>query len=143
MNREEFERLRDLPDKRIIGNIEFTPSRQVSTTLIIDRIRVENSAGYEIVLNGSYIRDIPSLKLNFHIVGTGAFCRLEINGKVHKNAGRTHKHSVHDESSIRRHLPDPTPRADLDLTAQSAKQIWETLCQEANITHLGEFVDPE
>jgi hypothetical protein len=142
MNRQEFEHLRNLPDKQIIADIVFIPSKYVSTTLILDRIPVLNSSGLELFLNASYIPDIPSLKFNFHVTGIGAICRLEVNGKVHKPAGRTHKHSVKTDSCVRTHLPSPDARPDLDLNTQTVKQIWDILCREANIVHIGEFVEP-
>src|SRR5207253_450862 len=129
MNRQEFEELRDLPDKTIVDDIVFTPNRQISTTLGVEHIQVINSLGLEVLLNASYIPDIPSVKFNFHVTGVGAICRLEVNGAVHKPAGRTHKHSVRTDSCVRKHLPFADARPDLDFKIQTLKQIWDILCE--------------
>jgi len=105
MNRDQFTELRDLPDKVIASDIEFLPDKAISTTLSFDQVEVENGLGYELVLNGSYIPNIPALKFNFVVNGVGAICRIEINGVVHKPVGRTHKHALIDENCPRKNLP--------------------------------------
>jgi hypothetical protein len=140
MNRHEFERLRDLPDKRIISDIIFTPSKQVSTTLTFDRVQVLNALDEEILLNGRYKPDIPSLAFNFVIPGVGPICRLEVNATIHKAAGRTHKHGVMKESCPRLNLPFADARLEFDLNTQSPQEIWIIFCRQANITHLGAFI---
>jgi len=142
MNRREFETLRDLPDKLIVDDIVFVQNRHISTTLILEPVKVFGS-GYDIVLNGSYIPGIPSIKFNFSIIAEGGpICRIEVNSTVHKKAGRTHKHSLQSDSCPRKNLPHADARPDLDLSKQTPREIWETLCREANISHEGRFIDP-
>lgn len=143
MNRDQFTDLRDLPDKVIASDIEFLPDKAISTTLSFDQVEVENGLGYELVLNGSYIPNIPALKFNFVVKGVGAICRIEINGVVHKPIGRTHKHALIDENCPRKNLPHADARPDLDLHTHTPRQIWETVCQESGILHTGKFVEPK
>jgi hypothetical protein len=142
MNRHEFETLRDLPDKEILSDIAFTPSKDTSTTLVFEQVKVSNSLGYDLVLNGSYIPDIPQVKFNFVVRGVGPICRIEVNGKVHRRVGRTHKHYLMTADCPRLNLPEADTRLDLDLQNQTTKEIWEIICQQANITHRGEFKQP-
>jgi hypothetical protein len=141
MDRVEFEELRDLPDKTITADIEFLPNKSVSTTLSFE-VPVSNTTGYDLILNCSFVPDIPKLKLNFSIKGIGPICRIEVNGQVHRDAGRTHKHDLHNESCPRQNLPNAVARPDLDLSLSSPKDIWDLLCVEANITHIGDFKEP-
>jgi hypothetical protein len=144
MNRQEFEALRDLPDKLIFDDIVFVPSTKISTTLILEPIKVHNTLGYDVVLHGSYIPDIPTIRFNFSIVSEGgAICRIEVNSTNHGNAGRTHKHSLQQDSCPRKNIPSAVARPDLDLDTQTPRDIWETICREANIQHEGEFIEPK
>lgn len=143
MNRHDFLALRNLPDKTITADIEFVSNRSHSSSLIFEQIEVSNSLGYEVILNGSFVPAIPSLKFNFSIKSAGGpICRIEVNGKVHRQAGRTHKHDLRTESCPRKNLPFADARPDLDLSKQTPSEIWAVLCAEAGITHIGEFRDP-
>jgi hypothetical protein len=143
VNRQEFEALRDLPNKLILDDIAFVQSNKISTTLILEPIKVQNSLGYDVVLHGSFIPGIPTIRFNFSISSEGgAICRVEVNSTVHGDAGRTHKHSLQFESCPRKNIPYAVPRDDLSLTLQSPREIWETICREANIIHEGKFIDP-
>lgn len=61
MERVEFEELRSLPDKQIVSDIEFVPSKQAPTTFVFEQVEVSNSLDYELLVYGSYVPDIPSL----------------------------------------------------------------------------------
>lgn len=139
MNRVEFEHLRDLPDKEISQDIIFLPKN--STTMSFTEVPVVNSLGVELVINGSFVPDIPAIKFNFCIQGIGPICRVEVNSSRHGNAGRTHKHSLQKDNCPRKNLPHADARPDLEN--KSAREVWETLCQQAKINHSGLFVDPE
>src|SRR5689334_15781367 len=92
VNRLEFETLRDLPDKRITEDIRFVLARDTQPNLTFGGVKLENSAGWDVRINGTYKPDIPSLTFNFVISDAGGpICRLDINGPIHKAAGRTHK----------------------------------------------------
>lgn len=143
MNRREFEALRDLPEKTILDDIRFSPSRPNSRTLTFDQVKVHNNLGVDLLVNGSFVPDIPSIKFNFRVLAEGgAICRVEVNGVVHKPVGRTHKHALQDESCPRKNIPHAVARPDLDLDSLTPRQIWEKVCREANIIHEGDFIDP-
>ncbi|HEU0177354.1 MAG TPA: hypothetical protein VFV58_24075 [Blastocatellia bacterium] len=138
MNRREFEELRDMPDKEIIVDIAFV--RKNATTLVFTDIKVKNSLGMELIVDGTFKPDIPAVKYNFTVQGIGPICRLEMNSTMHKDAGRTHKHDLQEESCPRKNLPFAVARPDIEEL--TPKQIWEVLCRQANIKHVGKFIDP-
>ncbi len=141
MNRMEFEQLRDLADKSITAEIAFRTSKDTSPNLTFNEVIVKNSQGWEVVLNGTYKPDIPSVTFNFVVRGVGPICRLDVNGTVHKEAGRTHKHDLLMDEDSRKNLPTAVARKELE--GKTAREIWEILCKQANITHIGAFIDPE
>jgi hypothetical protein len=54
---------------------------------------------------------------------------------------RTHKHALVSEDDPRLNLPiRVTPRPDLE--GKSAREVWRVLCEQANIEHIGQFIDP-
>lgn len=69
MNRLTFEKLRDLPDKEIQDDILF--KKENANTLTFDNVRIHNSMGIDLLINGNYKPNIPSIKFNFYIRGTG------------------------------------------------------------------------
>ena len=75
--------------------------------------------------------------------GAGPICRLDVNGTIHKDQGRTHKHELRDESDPRVNLPFAVSRSDIDVHAASVREIWEGLCAQANIEHVGAFSSPD
>jgi len=106
VNRLEFELLRDLPDKRITDDIRFIAARLTEPNLTFSGVVLENATGWVVRLNGTYKPDIPSLTFNFSIPDVGPICRVDMNGTVHKPAGRTHKHSLRHEDDPRKNLPN-------------------------------------
>jgi hypothetical protein len=141
MTRGDFIQLRDLPDKRIREDILFLEGPDSRPNRVFSNVQIENSLGVDVRLNGTYKPGVPALSLNVTVRGVGPICRLEVNGTVHGPAGRTHKHDLRTERCPRRNLPHAEPRE--DLTELSPAEVWEVLCREANIVHLGRFVDPE
>lgn len=140
MNRTEFETLRNLPDKRILADVHFELKQATSPNLTFEDVVVENSLNYEIVLNGTFKPDIPSVTFNFVLRGTGPICRLCVNGTLHPGAGRTHKHDLRQDSDPRNNLPIAVARPDMD--GATVKDVWKTLMDQANIQHTGIFHDP-
>lgn len=141
MNRAEFEQLRALSGKVIDADIEFKASSKTSPCLVFEQVQVRNDLNWEVLLNGTYKPFIPAVSFNFVIKGLGPICRLDVNGTIHGEQGRTHKHDLHDEEDPRRNLPQAISRQ--DLKGKTARQVWELLCQQANIVHTGRFFDPE
>ena len=136
MNRAEFEKLRDVPDKEINQNIVYRMESPV--TLSFDNVAVSNSLGIDLVLNGVIKPGIPQYKFNFHVRGVGPICRVEVNGKIHGTAGRTHKHDLQMESCPRMNLPHAVARP--DLAAMTVEEVWATICRQAHIKHLGKLL---
>ena len=139
MNRAEFEELRDLPNKEVMVDIAFTPKN--ATTLIFQDVPVANSLGLDLILDGSFKPDIPAVKYNFCIKGIGPICRVEVNGRIHKSEGRTHKHDLQTDSCPRNNLPVAKARPDLERL--TALQVWQKVCAMASIQHTGRFEEPE
>ena len=140
MNRQEFELLRDLPDKRITADIRFVATRATDPSLTFSGVTLENTAGWIVRVNGTYKPDIPALTINFLIPDVGPICRVDINGPVHKPVGRTHKHSLRRDEDPRKNLPsaDAVP----EFEKLSPREAWEKLCGLAHIVHEGTFFDP-
>ena len=141
MNCQEFEQLRDLPGKWVTADIRFAAVKGASPNLIFGEVAVENSLGVEVVLNGTYKPGLPAVTFNFVVRGTGPICRVTVNGTPHKEAGRTHKNDLRREEDSRLNLPTAVTRPDLE--GKTAREVWATLCQQANIEHVGEFHPPE
>ena len=139
MTRQEFERLRDLPDKVIYADIHFSATAESSPVLIFDNVRVENSLGLDVRLNGKYNPLLPSVIFNFRILDVGPICRVCVNGNSH-NGSRTHKHSLEKEEDPRVNLPFSMARPDLE--GKSPRAVWDDLCRRAKIKHVGTFDDP-
>ncbi|MGH8500005.1 MAG: hypothetical protein ACREEM_26330 [Blastocatellia bacterium] len=139
MTKSEFEFLRDLSGKEIKDDIVFRTKN--ATTLSFDEVPVLNSLGLDLAVNGSFVPDIPAVKFNFYVRGIGPICRVEVNSTIHGQAGRTHKHALQTESCPRRNLPHADARPDLEN--KTAKEVWEIVCKQAKISHIGIFNDPK
>ena len=90
MNQLEFQALRNLHGKRISGDILFIRTTSSGPNLVFENVVVENTEDLEVVLNGTYSPNLPSLTFNFVLRGLGPICRLDVNGTIHKSVGRTH-----------------------------------------------------
>ena len=78
MNRSEFEALRSLPDKQITADIRFELKQATSPNLTFEDVPVENALQYEVILNGTFKPDLPSVTFNFVLRGVGPICRKVI-----------------------------------------------------------------
>ncbi|HJT77233.1 MAG TPA: hypothetical protein VJ739_08525 [Gemmataceae bacterium] len=144
MTRDEFEELRRSP-KTIEGDIAFYPYEQDAEVWVFEGIKVENHLGYTLFLNGAYDPRTGYIKFNFALKAegrrqSGPICRLEVRGKVHRDAGRTHKQDLREPRCMRRNLPHAVARDELEKLG--LRQVWETLCRQANIDHTGQFTEP-
>ncbi len=140
MDEQEFEQLRRLPGKSVRQDIVFVRNTKTAPSLVFDGVPVENDLGWDIVVNGTYNPDVPALTFNFYVRGVGPVCRICVNSTNHKDVGRTHKHEIALESDPMNNLPHALPRP--DLAVKSPREVWETVCREASIDHVGEFRDP-
>jgi hypothetical protein len=106
--------------------------------LTAERIPIENSAGYSIFVNINLNPETGSKGINVTLAGEGAICRLDVDGTNHGAAGRSHKHSVQDEQSVRRSLRDGVvPRS--DLSGKPLRDVFGDFCEKARITFEGEL----
>lgn len=142
MDRPTFERLRDLPDKAIHGEIRLVARRQTSPALVADNIAIENSAGVDLRLNVSYNPEVGSKTFNVIEVGNGPICRLDVDGTVHAPAGRSHKHSLQTDRCPASNLPNGVV-ARPDLAGQSPAEVFAAFREMAGIAFDGTFVVPE
>ena len=51
ISRQDFESLRDLPNKTISEDIIFRANKNVSPNLTFEKVKVQNTLGYDIELN--------------------------------------------------------------------------------------------
>jgi hypothetical protein len=141
VNRHEFDQLRKSKGKEITADIEFVQDKHLDEAIVVfDGAVLTNPFGLEIVVNGSYNRKTGHIKYNFVLLGTGPICRVEVNGAVHRDAGRTHKQHLDNDRDPDKNLPHAIPRPDLE--GFGPKEVWEDLCKRACIDHTGSFVDP-
>lgn len=126
--------------RRVLADIAFGEQSDTSPLLVFENVRLENSLGLDLRLNGKYNPLVPSIVFNFKIRGVGPICRVEINGTMHKGS-RTHKHSLQNEDDPRQNLPYAGHRPDLE--GKTARGVWEVLCSQARIEHEGMFADPQ
>lgn len=141
MNRAEFETLRDLPEKKIGGRIEFVQRRQTSPLWTAENIQIENTSGSELRLTIQLNPEVGSTSFNVDIAGVGPICRLDVDGPAHRPAGRSHKHSLQTPRCADQNLPKVIDRP--DLSGKPPAELFAIFCQMASITFEGELVLPE
>jgi hypothetical protein len=146
MDRAGFEALRDLPGKVIRADIAFAARRQTSPAVVAENIVIENSLGTPLRLHISYNPEVGSKTFNVVAAtdtGTGAICRLDVDGPAHRPAGRCHKHSLQTERCIE---PSQNLRTNVQdmpaLSGRSVTDLFSLFCTMAQITHVGTFTDP-
>lgn len=142
MDRRNFEYLRDLPGKTISGPIKLSQKQASQPLLTADKISIANTAGKSLLMNINFNPETGSKSINVILVGEGPICRLDVDGTNHEDAGRSHKHAVQDDRSIRRNLRDGVVRRD-DLSGKSLRDVFEDFCKKANIVHDGKFEAPD
>ena len=139
MDKAEFQRLRDLPNKKIIGDIRLREHRALRG-YIAEEVRIENSADTDLRMTVSWNPETDKVKFNVYIPGIGPICRLEVRSKRHGNAGRSHKHSVENERCPDMNLPIAVGRVDLEN--RTLGDLFGAFCEMASITHEGRLVLP-
>jgi hypothetical protein len=132
--------LRDYPDKVIRGDIRFTRREQLRPAISAENLVIENGAGAELRMQITFNPESDSKGINVWAVGVGPICRLDVDGQVHRDAGRSHKHSLQTERCPASNLPTAVARA--DLAGKTLREVFQEFCTIANIRHEGQFVDP-
>lgn len=142
MNRQEFEAVRDIPGKVIRGDIRFAQRQATAPALVAENVVIENDAGVELRLNINLNPKVGSKTFNVVVQGLGPICRLDVDGTVHRPAGRSHKHSLQTERCPDRNLSDGVvDRA--ELSGKSVAELFDVFCQMAQISHQGQLIVPK
>jgi hypothetical protein len=138
VDRDEFERLRDLPDKEIADDIVYRTDKNLPFGVFrTDQVKVNNSLDYPVVVEGHFTQATGAVVFNFFLEGTGPICRFEVNSTIHGDAGRTHKHDLRTPRCPLQNLPYATARPDME--GLGPKELWELICQRTKIVFTGRF----
>ena len=136
MDRLEFERLRDLPDKYVEGDIVLKRPVRGADYFESEKIRIISSAMMDAYVVVRWNEETDSKTVNTFIVGVGPICRLDVDGKVHAPAGRHHKHSLIHPRCPDENLKRGITRRD-ELAGLTIQQVFTEFCRNANIRHDG------
>ena len=142
VNRTEFEAIRDVSGKAIHGDIKFSRRQATAPAVIADNIVIDNAGGLELRLNITFNPETGSKTFNVHVPGVGPICRLDVDGTVHRPAGRSHKHAVQSDRCPDRNLPDDVADRP-ELSGRPMRALFEVFCKMAQITHGGTFEAPD
>jgi hypothetical protein len=139
MNRQEFESLWN-QDKSIIDDVVFVPRQGIPDSFEVENLEVigENCEGLRV--NMTYDCFAQSLVCNF-TTNAGAIHRYCIGTSVHGAAGRFHEHHIRSKDCVRQQLPHVVARN--DMKDKTSRELWDTVCGEANISFTGVFFPPE
>ena len=130
MDGSEFRRLRDLPGKCIIGDIRLAQRSDISAAWEAKDILITNADGVDARLTIQLVSETGAKTLNVKVAGVGPICRLEVDSRPHRPAGRSHKHALR------------TPDCPSDLNGRPLKAVFDAFCQMAQITHEGTLIVP-
>lgn len=138
MDRADFVLLRDLPGKEVVEDVVFRTDKHCPECVLrCDQVRVENSLEWPVFVEGHLNLKTEGVTFNFVLEGTGPICRFDVNGTIHGDAGRTHKHDLKTARCPAQNLPQAVARADLE--GLDARKLWELICRHAKIVHTGQF----
>lgn len=141
MDRDRFEQLRDLRGKRIDGDIRLTQRSDISAAWEAKNIVISNTGGLDVSLTVQFVPETGAKTLNVWVKGVGPICRLEVDSRPHKPAGRSHKHSLHTpdcpRDNLKREIVDRS-----DLNGQSLSAVFIAFCRMAGIDHTGALIEP-
>lgn len=141
MDRNEFERLRDLSGKRIVGDIRLTQRSDISAAWEAKDIAIVNAEGVDARLTVQIVSETGAKTLNVKVTGVGPICRLEVDSRPHKPAGRSHKHALHTPECPRENLKRGVIDRG-DLNGQSLNAVFDAFCRMAHIVHDGALIVP-
>lgn len=132
MDRNEFEHLRDLPDKAINGPIVLKVKPGHAPELYATDIVIQNSAEADLLMDVSFNPETDKKTVNVRERGVGPICRLDVDGPPHRPAGGCHKHSLQKPDCPKNNLPlevgDRT-----DLSGKSIQEVLDEMCKLGSI----------
>ncbi|HEY0832638.1 MAG TPA: hypothetical protein VGE72_01910 [Azospirillum sp.] len=141
MDRSAFERLRDLPGKRIVGDIRLVQRNDVSAAWEAKDIPISNAEGVDARLTVQVVSETGAKTLNVKITGVGPICRLEVDSRPHRPAGRSHKHALRTPDCPRENLKRSVIDRS-DLSGLPLNRVFDAFCQMAHIVHEGALIIP-
>lgn len=142
MKKDQFDKLRNLPGKKIAGPVNFSKKQATQPLLHAEGIDIKNDLGAPLKMNINFNPETGAKGINVVHVGEGPICRLDVDGAEHHDKGRSHKHDVQDDNSVRRHLAHGVTTRP-EMSGKLLRDIFDTFCQQANIAFEGEFNAPE
>lgn len=138
MNRAEFIELRDLPGKRIIGDIALKRKKDGSIVFASGTVPIRAGGSTLANLHIEYNEATDAKSMNVTIIGVGPVCRLEVDSRHHRPAGRSHKHALKTPECPSDNLPfDVLDRA--DLAGKSLEDVFAEFCAMAHIEYNGKI----
>ena len=138
MNRAEFIEVRDLPGKRITGDIALKRKKNGSIFFASGAVPIETGGSILAYLHLEYNEAADAKSMNVWMVGVGPICRLEVDSKVHRPAGRSHKHALQTPECPSNNLSvNVLDRA--DLAGKSLEHVFAEFCGMAHIEHDGKI----
>jgi hypothetical protein len=136
MERHDFERLRDLRGKRITADIVLRSKKDRQGVYISGPIPVELDQPVKADIYIEINTETEAKSINVRVEGVGPICRLEVDSRVHRPAGRSHKHSTKTRECPARNLPlDVQDKP--DLAGKRIEDIFAEFCRMAHIDYRG------
>ncbi|MFD2234241.1 hypothetical protein [Phaeospirillum tilakii] len=141
MDGPEFRRLRDLPGKRIVGDIRLAPRSDISAAWEAKDIPIANADGVDARMTIQLVTETGAKTINVKVPGVGPICRLEVDSRPHRPASRSHKHALRTVDCPRDNLKrDVVDRP--ELSGRPLKEVFDAFCRMAQITHEGTLILP-
>ncbi len=128
--------------KAIRADVRFTRPKATAPALVAEDLEIHNANGVDLILNITYNPEVGSKTFNVHVRGVGPICRLDVDGTVHGDAGRSHKHALLTERCPDRNLRDGV-QSRQDLSGRSVREVFAEFCALAQIAHTGNFDAPD
>ena len=141
MRRRDFEAIWQKPSKCVNDDVVWVPKKHFRAVLVVEDMPVLLGSEYDVMLNATYHCGTGEITFNFKAIGVGSISRYDLGGQDHKGFGRYHQHIITSDNCVRRQLPNVVTRE--DFIGLTPRESWEQICQEWQITHVGEFFDPE
>lgn len=104
-------------------------------------VLIANADGIDARLTIQIVSETGAKTLNVKVTGIGPICRLEVDSRPHKPAGRSHKHALRTSACPRENLKrDVHDRSDLD--GWSLQEVFDAFLRMAHIDHDGALIVP-